>query len=107
MGRVGGGEQPGVDRGESRAPPREAGVDLGFAESRGLQRPARVRRRGVAGNVGPFHGPPVDLLERAAVRLDVDLVVRQQQRAVDVEEDEPVSDQAAITASRASRSKRT
>src|SRR3954452_7070732 len=43
-----------------------------------------------------------NLVEREAARLDEDLVVRQQQRAVDVEQDE-----AAHTASSASRSVRT
>src|SRR5919198_1521912 len=66
-----------------------------------MKRAARVRRRRVAGNVGTFGRLAEDLHQREAVRPDVHLVMRQQQRAVDVEEDEPR--QIESTASRSVR----
>jgi hypothetical protein len=47
--------------------------------------------------------PAEDFLHRDAARVDIDLVVREQQRAVDVEENEPTVGHR----SRASRSERT
>jgi hypothetical protein len=70
-----------------------------------------MSRGGVAGNVGPFGVGPEHLFHRGTAGLDVDLVVRQEQRSVDVEQHEPAREacrgQAVTTASTAARNERT
>ena len=103
--RVGSREQIHVSRAERLAPAGEAGVDIRIAEAGEPESAARVRRRCVPGNVGGVRSRSIDLLQRRSVRFDVDVVMRQQQCAVDVEEHKP--GQACTTASTASRSERT
>jgi hypothetical protein len=70
------------------------------------QRAASVGRCGVAGDVGRVGVGSEHLIEREPARLDMDLVMRQEQRPVDVEQYEPVR-QTGTTVSTASRSERT
>ena len=103
--RVGGREQAKVQLGERLAPAREAGVDLRFRNARRSKRTPDVRRCRVARDVGAVGVRPVDGFEREPARLHVHLVVRQEERPVDVEQHEP--GQLATTESTASRNVRT
>ena len=103
--RVGGREQANVELGERLAPAREAGVDLRFRNARRSKRTPDVRRCRVARDVGAIGVRPVDGFEREPARLHVHLVVRQEERPVDVEQDKP--GQLATTESTPSRNVRT
>jgi hypothetical protein len=83
----------------------EGGVDLGFSNADGAQRTTDLRRSGVTRDVGAFGSDPEHGFHRQPARLHIYLVVRQQQRPVDVEQHEPA--QTATTESTASRSERT
>src|SRR3954470_1957874 len=100
--RVGSGEQGDVPLREDLAPPAQSRVDDGSTETGRRERATYVCGRGVAGYIGRFRRRAVDLGQRELARLDVGVVVREQQRAVDVEEDEQ-----AHSESSASRSDRT
>ena len=91
--------------GERLAPARKTGVNLCLGNTHGAKGAADVCRGGVAREVGALGVDPEHGLERQPARLHVDLVMRQQQRPVDVEEHEP--GQAATTASTALRNVRT
>ena len=88
MGRVRSPQQGDVALGERRAPALEPRLDLLVAETGRAENAPRVRERGVTREVGSLGGRPPYRLQRIAVRLDVHLVVREQQRPVHVEEDE-------------------
>jgi hypothetical protein len=103
--RVGVCQQTDVLGGERLAPPRKTGVDRGFRNAGRPQRTPNVRRRCIPRDIGPVHVHSKHCFQRKSVRLDIDLVVAQQQRPVDVEQDEP--GQTATTASTASRNVRT
>ena len=103
--RVGGREQAKVLLGERLAPTWEAGVDLRFRNVRRSKRTPDVRRCRVARDVGAIGVRSEDGLERESARLDVHLVVRQEECPVDIEQYEP--GQLAITESTASRNVRT
>ena len=103
--RVGGREETHVVRGERLAPAGKAGIYLRFGNVHGTKGATDVCRRSVARDVSAFGVDPEHGFERQPVRLHVHLVVRQQQRPVDVEQHEP--GQAATTASTASRNVRT
>jgi hypothetical protein len=103
--RVSGRQQAKVLVREPLAPAREAGVDLRFRNAGRSKRAPDVRRCRVARDVGAVGVRPVDGLEREPARLNVDLVVRQEERPVDVEQYEP--GQLATTESTASRNVRT
>ena len=90
---------------ECLAPARQPGVDLRLGNTHGTKGAADVRRGGVTRDVWPLGVDPEHGFESQPARLHVDLVVRQQQRPVDVEQNEP--GQAATTASTASRNVRT
>ena len=94
-------EQADVVTGHRLAPHLEPLVDLDVVAARQAERPACMGRRGVARPVGCLRRDAVDLEERCPVRVDVDFVVAEQQRAVEVEEDEEA--QAATGASSALR----
>lgn len=87
--RVGGREQAKVVVRERLAPAREAGVDLRFRNAGRSKRTPDVRRCRVARDVGALGVRPVDGLECEPARLNVDLVMRQEERPVDVEQYEP------------------
>ncbi len=103
--RVGRREEANVVIGECLAPARQAGVDLRLGNTHGTKGAADVRGGGVTRDVWPLGVDPEHGFEREPARFHVHLVVRQQQRPVDVEQNEP--GQAATTASTASRNVRT
>jgi len=92
-------------RREQLAPARKAGFDLRVGDVDGAERTTDVRRRGVSGAIGALRVEPEHGFEGQSACLHVHLVVRQEQRPVDVEEDEP--GQTATTESTASRNVRT
>jgi hypothetical protein len=91
--------------GECLAPARQAGVDLRLRNTHGTKGAADVRGGGVTRDVWPLGVDSEHGFESQPARFHVHLVVRQQQRTVDVEQNEP--GQAATTASTASRNVRT
>ena len=103
--RVGGREQEEVQFGERLAPAQQAGVDLHLRDARSSKRTPGVRRCRVARDVGAIGVRPVDGVEREPARLHVHLVMREEERPVDVEQHEPV--QLATTESTPSRNVRT
>src|SRR6266508_84450 len=78
-----------VMRGERLAPAGEPRVDPAVVEPGRPQGASNVRRGGIARDVRSLRVRSVDLFEREPARFDVHLVVGQQQRSVDVEENEP------------------
>ena len=87
-----------VELGEPFAPALEPRLDLFVVEPGRAHHVPRVRRRCVAWHVRQIGERSVDLLERSTVGRHVQRVVAEQQRAVDVEQDEPA--QSASTAAR-------
>ena len=83
----------------------EPGLDLSFGEIDRAQRATDVRRRRVSWAIGALGVESENGLEPESTCFHVHLVVRQQQRPVDVEEHEP--GQTATTESTASRNVRT
>ena len=96
-------EEVDVALGEAAAPAIEAGLDLRAVESGGKQRPSDMRGRRVPRHIGTVGVRAVDLLQRCPGSFDVHLVMRQEQRSVDVEEHEEVQRTTASTASRNER----
>ncbi len=103
--RVRGREQLEVLLRERLAPVWETGVDRSVRNACGSKRTADVGRSGVTRDVGAVGVRSENGVEGEPARLDVDLVVRQKQRSVDVEENEP--GQLVTTESTASRNVQT
>ena len=78
--------------------------DLGVAHARCAKRASDVRGCRVARHIGSLGVSAVDLLEGCPCGLDVHLVMRQEQRSVDIEEHEKGQ---GTTESIASRNERT
>jgi hypothetical protein len=83
--RIGGGKQADVVGRKGLAPKCEPGVDFLLGKACAAKRAARMRRRRVTGYVGGSRRSSEDLLQRECVGLDVDLVMREQQRSVDID----------------------